>query len=777
MAFRPPRPSLGRPAALVLLAALTVAAGWVELPLARAVGPEAGGAAVPAVSSASEAVRFARDAGFDPALTAAVRGAAPAQGVRSVDVVFTHELASPDYQAVEQYFRAAGLSVTRSWSDRLLVSLAGPSGAIDRAFSTDLASGTYRGSSVVYPSSAPSLPGWLEGLVAGVVGLSAGWDTFTLPLVPSSSTPPASPAPGAAPGSNEVTPAIARQIYDVSNLFNVTGAEPFPVGVTIAPVLWGEGYAPSDLSTFFSADYPSSFPAPKIVPHPVDGAPMPSDSAVNSPDGTAVQELTLDLEWAGSMAPGANLEPAYAPDGPAPSYEPTTVGMTDALAEAMSLPNVSVITMSFGVPEAGDASLSASWNSMLSSASADGITLLAATGDTGGDVNASCTGGPAPEYPSTNPNVIAVGGTNVNFGSLGIYSGSFTESAWSNGGGGFSTQFGSPSWQEVGSANDPVPAGSTRGVPDVSATAATNFYYFNGSATSAGGTSFAAPLWAGIVATMDGKLGSALGFVLPRLYLVGRDEASGIVEDGLADITSGSNCVASATTGWDAASGWGSPRAAILYYDLEGTFVNISLSPTPTTVGPGGAVTVLARVTNWTTGAPLPDTNVSLALAADTSLGPCVGTFGSATLRTDANGEATTRFSVPYCYLGSHAIASAEVSTATIYGTGSRTVGVNLLGYVPGLAFLAHPPWSYVGYAVIMAAAVAVGGVLGRRRPRGHPAPPVASVTPSAAAPTAQPPVPAVESPAPAPAPVGPPEPAVPAAEEPPEGGVPPKTP
>jgi kumamolisin len=774
MSFRPPSSPLSRSVVPVLLsAAVALSGGIALLDSGPAHSPPAAGVgAAPGLAAPLTVSRFAVDAGYEPWHASEVQGAGLAMGPQRADVVFTGELDTARYSAVERWFVADGLTIVHAWPDRLLLSIEGPAAAIDRAFSTSLVAGTYRGAAVVYPALAPSLPSWIESEVAGVVGLATGFDTFTLPaLMPAASAP----AGTVQSGSNEVTPAIARQIYDVSNLYNVSGAEQYPVGATIAPVLWGDGYAPSDLATFFSTYYPSSFPAPKINPHPVDGAPAPSDSAPDSPDPTAVEELTLDTEWAGSMAPGANLDPVYAPNGAAPSYDPTTIGMTDALAEAMSLPNVSVITMSFGVEEAGDSQLAASWNSMLQTASEDGITVLAATGDTGGYVNATCTGGAAPNYPSTSPYVIAVGGTDVNFGSLGIYSGSFTESAWSDGGGGFSTQFAAPSWQQIGTAADPVAAGSTRGTPDLSATAANNFLYFNGSATSAGGTSFATPLWAGIFASMNAKLGSPFGFVLPRLYLVGRDEASGIVEAGLADITSGGNCVASATTGWDAASGWGSPRAVILYYDLVGTFVNISLAPSPTTVGPGGTVTVLARVTNWTTGAPLVGTNLSLSLASDTSLGPCTGSFGSQREVTDSAGEATVRFSVPYCYLGAHAVISAEVSTATVYGTGSRLVAVNLLGYVPGLAIIDRPPWSYVGYSAIMAGAIIVGGALGRRRPPAAPRPPALPVASVPAAVVSPPPPAPAEAP---PVPVEPGPPTVPDATPPatPPGELPSET-
>ena len=154
---------------------------------------------------------------------------------------------------------------------------------------------------------------WLEPSVASVTGLSSGFVTFSLPAGLPSGAALASGGP--AQGSSDlITPAIAREIYDFSSLYNVSGTARYATGQEIALLLWGEGYAPSDLTTFFSSDYPSNFPLPKIEPFPVDGAPPPSPNAPSDPS-KAPQELTLDMEWAGSMAPGATFDAVYAPTG------------------------------------------------------------------------------------------------------------------------------------------------------------------------------------------------------------------------------------------------------------------------------------------------------------------------------------------------------------------------------------------------------------------------------------------------------------------------------
>jgi len=628
-------------------------------------------------------------------------------------------LSSAEYSGVESYFRSEGLSVVHTWPDRLSLTLDGPVASIGRAFGTSIWAGWHDGVPVTYPASAPSLPSGIEPLVGSVLGLTTGFDSFLLPSLAPVSIPAANPAQGSA---DLVTPAIARSIYDLSSLYNVSGTAQYATSESIALLLWGWGYAPGDVQSFFQQDYPSSFPSPTIAPYAIDGAPAPSPNAVNDPCKSS-QELTLDLEWAGSMAPGATLDAVYAPESAAPMCSPTTASMADAFHQAVSLP-VSAVSMSFGTPESSDQSLAAAWQTDIGEADQKGITLLAATGDLGGDAQPNCQGGPMPQYPSTSADVLAVGGTAVTLqrNLLGQLTG-FSESAWSESGGGYSTQNGAPTWQSNGSGG--------RGVPDVSATAADNFVYFAGSDEVAGGTSFATPLWAGLMTEMDAIHGRAFGLVSPRLYSIGEAESSpgSRIAPGLADITSGNTCVASAGPGWDAATGWGSPRALLLYEDLTATFVNLSIQVAPSSVAQGGTVTITGHLSNITTGAAITNVPVAVSLVSSTDIGPCTGVFGSSTPATDGGGNLSVSVRVPVCYLGSHATAQVAVTADGYYGTNSTTVAVNLLGLVPGLGGLADYPYNLVTFVVIIVASVSVGYVLGRGR---HPAP---SVAPSAPVP------------------------------------------
>lgn len=755
------------PLATVLL--LVVGGGWASPPTAPTTAP--------ATAGGGPHAPFAVRAGYDPTHLRSVAGIRPAEGVRTVDVVFSPRvtpttgsaggfvpgavagfadrfgLTPSAFVQARDYFASYGLDARPLSSDRLGLELTGGIGELERAFRTTLLAGTVAAGPVTFPATPPSLPTPLENEVAAVVGLASGFDTFSLPVRPLSAAGAAVPVPSAYLSM----PGRIRDSYGLSQLYNLTGGPANASGHAVAVVLWGAGYAPSDLATFFSQYYPASFPAPNIVPYPVDNAPSPGPGALSSPDLAAVEELTLDLEWSASMAPGVTVDAVYTHDGPPPNYGPSAANLTTALEKALSLrnaTNLTAISMSFGSPESSDAALIAAWNPLFSEARQLGVTVLAASGDTGGDTTA-CSGTASPEFPASSPDVIAVGGTNVTF--TGPGASQFTESAWDHGGGGFSTVYAAPAWQEVGSAAGPIAANGHRGFPDVSGSAADDFLYFDGTAGAAAGTSFATPMWAGLVTDLVAKWGHPLGFFTDRLYHVAANETTGQIGEGLVDVVGGSNCVASAVAGWDAATGWGSPRAAVLFVDLLGSFVNLSLHVSPSPAAPGGTVHVRAVLTNRSSGAPIEGVPVVMTLSGDLAGGPCTGTFGSASPLTDANGSVSAAFSLPLCYPGIHAVVTVRVATVHYYGTNSSRVAVNLLGWFPQLAFLDSSPWRFVTFGAILGAAIALGYGLGRLveplppRPRGPT--PIGPTPPSVAPPPAPSPADSGTPPPPAPAP------------------------
>jgi kumamolisin len=772
--YRPRGYSLATPlTALLLVATLGVAlpaagvAAGSSLPSSSPLGASASGILSPSA--------FAERAGYPVAGVANLSDPAPASGSQQIEITFEatnptfYDAPSPGaapmtdaeianeyglspaaYASAEQYFTSEGLTVTHSWPDRLSLSLEGSASAVDRAFGTELESGSSGGQAVTFPATAPSLPAALEGEVTSVAGLTSGLDQFTLPELPAVTS--ASSGPAQSP-TDLVTPEVARDIYSISPLYNLTQSPTYASQKAVVLLLWGEGYSPSDIQTFFSQYYPSGFPAPNVVPYPVDGAPNPSPGAVNDPSN-ATRELTLDIEWAGSMAPGATLDAVYAPDGPPTNdYSPTDASMIDALNLAVdqsSLANVAAISMSFGSADGQDPTLTTGFENDFSVAAREGISVFAATGDFGGYSESGCQGSPEPEYPSASPQVVAVGGTSVTLDRslLGSVTG-FSESAWSQSGGGYSAQFAAPSWQEVGSAAAPIEANGHRGMPDVAATADYNFLYFDGAEGAGGGTSFATPLWAGMVTEMDALHGSNFGFIDPELYALGANNST--IDPPFHDITTGGNCLGSAEPGWDTATGWGSPDGVNLYEHLVASFVNLTLEAGPSPVLPGGTVTITATLTNYTSGAPISGVAVSISLSSSGIGGPCSGTFGTALPTSNGSGSVRATISVPYCYLGATAVASAMVSSGGYYASASSGLRVNLLGLSPVLSAITVYPNNVVFYIVLMAICITAGGLLGRRPEPTRRVPPGSATAPRPAPPPVAPapaPPPAASAPA-----------------------------
>lgn len=180
------------------------------------------------------------------------------------------------------------------------------------------------------------------------------------------------------------------------------------------------------------------------------------------------------------------------------------------------------------------------------------------------------------DLPSSAPGVTGVGGTRLSVRSDGSW---YTEEAWegpvetAGSGGGVSTYFSRPAWQRAsGVGNTAFDSRGMREVPDVSAIAdpaTSGVYAIGGKFTREGGTSQAAPVWAGIMALVDQYLGRhgghKLGFANPALYALVRTSQR---YPPFHDVILGSNLVYPATPGYDMASGLGTPDAWNLARDL-----------------------------------------------------------------------------------------------------------------------------------------------------------------------------------------------------------------
>jgi kumamolisin len=287
------------------------------------------------------------------------------------------------------------------------------------------------------------------------------------------------------------------------------------------------------------------------------------DHGKNTPSGPngADGEVMLDIEVVGAVAPGANIVVYFAPN--------TDQGFIDSITTAVhdAVNRPSVISISWGAPEVAwtQASVQA-MDQAFQAAAAMGVTVYCAAGDNGANDFPSGQGqqpGNHADFPASSPHVIGCGGTKIT-----VSGGSITgEEVWNDPGdgatgGGFSALFPRPTWQSAAQTQN------KRGVPDVSGDASPLSGYavrVDGQNTVIGGTSAVAPLWAGLTALLNQKLGKPLGFANPALYAL--SAASGAFKD----ITVGNNNGFNAGPGWDPCTGLGRPDGAKLLAALSGT--------------------------------------------------------------------------------------------------------------------------------------------------------------------------------------------------------------
>jgi hypothetical protein len=287
-----------------------------------------------------------------------------------------------------------------------------------------------------------------------------------------------------------------------------------------------------------------------------------------------------------------------------------------------------------------DAQLSSSWtwtpadpnidNPYFQQFAAQGQNLFQASGDSGAWTSSSSI------YPADDVYVTSVGGTDLTTSSAGGPWSS--ETVWVDGGGGVSPDgYAIPSWQTAAASGCSSCSKTLRNGPDVSANANFTFYVCADqsgcTANNYGGTSFAAPMWAGYLALVNQQAvangGKTVGFINPSLYTIGTGSS---YSSDFHDILSGSNGY-SATSGYDLATGWGSPHGAGLINALAGgsPSSDFSLSASPSSVsvtqGSNGSSTITITPSNGFTGSvSLSATGLPSGATAAFSPNPATGT-------------------------------------------------------------------------------------------------------------------------------------------------------
>ncbi|HYA10310.1 MAG TPA: protease pro-enzyme activation domain-containing protein [Thermoplasmata archaeon] len=553
---------------------------------------------------------------------------------------FTSEFApnASAYASIVEYLGSFGVGSLTSFPDRLAVSFSATPTTADRIFQTEVERLSAPEGDYWAAASPPMLPAALAGEVLAVGGLGPGSLPAVVPLARAEEPHASGASPGARAESGNTSlapvtidsvqylyPADLQTAYDEESLFSEYG---YPRGVDVAALVWAGAYYgnatagcgasidpgevvgafdPADLTSYFDNATPNGEPTTSVVAVPIDGSP-PSGCLASWDTTGVVASNTAQLEAIGSMIPGATV---YGVAAPGPSVSQLEASLGEVLSPPSGLPapvrsglqNVSVIEVGWATTDTPDAV----WVSDLEQAAARGVSVVAATGDSGDNQHSAGWFGTDAGFPATAGNggagSLAVGGLTVTLNAANDQLAS--EVVWNvstadvaDGGpagtsGGISALYSEPGYQKNTSANA-VLKGAGRGVPDVAAVANNTLLtltvdgsrYAATNATNGGkfryasGTGLASAVVAGLLAEIDHALqasnNSALGFVDPGLYVLAEEAytppptsgqvtstPTGSYDSELPtapfhDVVTGGNDLYRAGVGYDLASGWGS---------------------------------------------------------------------------------------------------------------------------------------------------------------------------------------------------------------------------
>jgi hypothetical protein len=505
--------------------------------------------------------------------------------------------------AVESTLRASHLTVTSVSANHLLVHFKGTVGSAESAFRTHIANVRLASGRVgTETTSAVSFPSSLASSVLSVVGLNtlgllhthvlrpthpASVKPVTHNFVhPANSATPCAAATGAATEFGGLTDDQIAHSYGADGLYSQGD---FGAGQTVA-IYELEPFDISDIKAFDSCYF-----------GPAKATTMTDNVSTEVIDGGAGTgpgsgESALDIENVSAIAPAAKIKVYEAPNGNA--------GPLDLYNQIVQDDTAKVVSTSWGECEALQQSTAPGYgnveNELFEQAALQGQSIFSSAGDSGSD---DCSAAPttvtpllSTDDPSSQPFVTAVGGTTITNASD-----TPTEHVWNDGntfggaGGGVSSIWGAPSWQQpfldTASAAAAVASGdlaacpqsathgaTCREVPDVSAQAdeftgaITVFLSEFGGWLTFGGTSSSAPLWAAMTADINASSGctasGGVGFASPSLYAVAaipadyqasfNDLTTGDGNNDVYDINSGTTYATK--TGYDMASGLGTPK-------------------------------------------------------------------------------------------------------------------------------------------------------------------------------------------------------------------------
>jgi len=370
-------------------------------------------------------------------------------------------------------------------------------------------------------------------------------------------------------GPDTISPVKLRKIYNMPPVA-ARGSESAKQQANVSQVVFGtisQHWSPSDRTIFEEAfDIPQDSYVKQLHGHE-EGFAMSGDEVCRRNPNTCL-EANLDVQYMMAMAPWADTGYWYAKKGTATGMYEFLVDFSEQFVDAESAPDV--ISISYAVPENFvSASVLELFDQQAMKLAARGVTILAASGDSGADAasrgkgNLGCSHLRVPtyslqvEWPASSRWVTAVGAT---VGSA-VGEPDVTCSVNATGpsskilitsGGGYSQRLQRPSWQ------DGHVSGQHRGVPDLSLAGHGYGMVVGGRWVRVDGTSASAPTLGGMVSLINAKLKAAgrptVGFLNPLLY--NRNASSAV----FTDVTEGDNrCArhgASCCGGYDAAPGW-----------------------------------------------------------------------------------------------------------------------------------------------------------------------------------------------------------------------------
>ncbi len=482
-----------------------------------------------------------------------------------------------DYRKVMDFARTNGFTITQTHSNRLLLDVQAPVSNIEQVFHLKLFKyhQPTENRDFFAPDNEPSVDAQLP--ISDVSGL----DDFRRPKphvkVRPAAVGNAASASGSGPSGTYIGKDFrAAYLPDVT----LTGAG------QMVGLLQFDGFYSSDISAYTSAAGISAVPLQTVLLDGYSGTPTTSGNI----------EVSLDIEMTMSMAPGLSRIILF---------EGGPNGIVNDLLNTMAASNqVKQLSCSWGWSGGPRTTTDNIFRQM----AAQGQSFFNASGDsdafTTGASSANGVDNPSiANAPSSSPYITMVGGTTLattgpggTWSSETVWNWGLQGSSYSGSSGGVSSSYSLPSWQSEVASTANAGSASFRNIPDVALTG-DNVYvsYGRGSGGSVGGTSCAAPLWAGVTALINQEAVAAgrtnVGFLNPAIYALGK---SASFNSSFHDITTGNNFWSGspgefpAVNGYDLCTGWGTPKGQALIDALSGAN---SAAPDPLVALPSTGLT------------------------------------------------------------------------------------------------------------------------------------------------------------------------------------------